>query len=262
MFLGKSFPNGNYSALKPEKLLLTLDKLERRIADRFPDSGLRQVAQEMRSVAQAVFRLSEKLSKPMWEVRIFTFIAIALLMGLTAFLATKAFQSLPAGESGLVELLQGVEAAINEIILLSLAVFFLASLEQRLKRRVALESLHRLRSISHVIDMHQLTKDPVYLLAGMPATQSSPERTYTQFELSRYFDYCTELLALSSKLAAFHLQHFQDSEVLKTVNEVEMLTHTLSDKIWQKIMLLDKTLPLPSPPAQQNSPSGGARPDD
>lgn len=242
MFLRSSFSNGKYSVLEPDKLLQTLVKLEQRIADRFPDSGLREVAHEMHSVADAVFKLSQKLSKPMWEVRIFTFIAIALIIGLTAFLANKAFHSLPAGESGLVELLQGVEAAINEIILLSLAVFFLATLEQRLKRRAALESLHRLRSISHVIDMHQLTKDPVYLLAGLPATPSSPVRTYTQFELSRYFDYCTELLAMSSKLAAFHLQHFQDSEVLKSVNEVEMLTHTLSDKIWQKIMLLDKAI--------------------
>jgi hypothetical protein len=50
------------------------------------------------------------------------------------------------------------------------------------------------------------------------------------------------LLALNSKLAALHVQYFQDSEVLKTVNEVEMLAHALSDKIWQKIIALDLTV--------------------
>ena len=43
-------------------------------------------------------------------------------------------------------------------------MLFLFSLEGRLKRRTALRMLHRLRSIAHVVDMHQLTKDPENVL--------------------------------------------------------------------------------------------------
>ncbi|RME07944.1 MAG: hypothetical protein D6816_06105 [Bacteroidetes bacterium] len=244
MFLQTRFPEGQFDQLKPDKILETLDKLQHRIEERFPGSGLNKVSLELEDVAKANIQLLLRLSRPIWEVRIFTFLTISLLIGLAVWMVAMAVRYIPAGESGLVELLQGVESAINEIILLSLAIFFLASLENRLKRRAALSSLHRLRSIAHIIDMHQLTKDPAYLLAGVPPTPSSPARQLSHKQLSRYLDYCTELLAITSKLAALHAQDFQDSEVLKTVNEVEMLAHALADKIWQKIMLLDKVQPV------------------
>jgi hypothetical protein len=55
--------------------------------------------------------------------------------------------------------------------------------------------LHRLRSIAHVVDMHQLTKDPDFALRSTAPTAASPERTLSQSELARYLDYCSELLA-------------------------------------------------------------------
>jgi hypothetical protein len=87
--------------------------------------------------------------------------------------------------------------------------------------------------------MHQLTKDPEHLLSPHLRTPSSPERQLTRFELARYLDYCTELLSLSSKLAAVHVQHLNDAVVLNAVNDVETLAANLSSKIWQKIVILD-----------------------
>jgi len=57
------------------------------------------------------------------------------------------------------ELLQGLDAGVNEIILLAVAMLFLGSLESRIKRNWALRALHELRSIAHVIDMHQTLAD-------------------------------------------------------------------------------------------------------
>ena len=125
---------------------------------------------------------------------------------------------------------------------LSLALLFLMSVETRWKRGKALRALHQLRSISHVIDMHQLTKNPQMLLAGVPATPSSPERVLTQAELVRYLGYCSELLALASKLAALHVQHLRDPVVLDAVNDVETLASGLSQKIWQKISVIELRL--------------------
>ena len=61
----------------------------------------------------------------------------------------------------------------------------------------------------------------------------------TPFELSRYLDYCTELLSLTGKVASLYVQDFQDPVALDAVNDIENLTTGLSRKIWQKIMILD-----------------------
>jgi len=53
---------------------------------------------------------------------------------------------------------------------------------------------------------------------------------------------CTELLSLSSKLAALHAQCVNDPVVLDAVNDIEVLASNLSNKIWQKIVILD-TMP-------------------
>lgn len=239
IFFSTKFPPRRYSELKPEYILATLTKLRSRIHERFPSSGLGKVADELDGVAMGIVAFTEQLPRPLWPLRILTFLAIGLLVGLTGWLCALTWRYIPAGENGLMEILQGAESAINEVIFLGLAIAFLATAENRIKRRAALDSLHRLRSIAHVVDMHQLTKDPASLVAEFEKTASSPERTMTAYELTRYLDYCAEMLAINSKLAALHVQCFQDSEVLKTVNEVEMLSHELSSKIWQKIMMLD-----------------------
>ena len=86
--------------------------------------------------------------------------------------------------------------------------------------------------------MHQLTKDPVFLLTTGPSTPSSPERTMSKFELLRYLDYCSEMVSLVSKIATLYVQGFQDPVAVSAVDEIETLTSGLSRKIWQKIMLL------------------------
>ena len=91
----------------------------------------------------------------------------------------------------------------------------MATIEGRLKRKTVLENLHRLRSIVHVIDMHQLTKDPEQVLSPtlMPTTAKS--REMTRFELVRYLDYCAEMLSISSKMAALHVQYVNDPVIAR-----------------------------------------------
>ena len=71
---------------------------------------------------------------------------------------------------------------------------------------------------------------------------SAPKRQMTPFELLRYLDYCSEMLSLISKLAALHVQHFDDAQTLTAVRDIENLTLNLAQKIWQKIMILDRML--------------------
>ena len=53
-----------------------------------------------------------------------------------------------------------VESTVNDVVFAAIAVFFLWALPERLERRTLLDLLHQLRSLAHVVDMHQLDKDP------------------------------------------------------------------------------------------------------
>lgn len=228
-----------FTELKPRPLFSTIEKLEQRIAERFPDSGLSQVCAEFRRLATECEALALRLNKPLWPVRIAAVVAACLLLFVAAGAVTVLVRQFSFNLNNIGELLQTTESAINELIFLGLALFFLTSLETRLKRRAALEALHRLRSIAHVVDMHQLTKDPAYMLGNFTETESSPHRTLSRYELTRYLDYCSELLALNSKIAALFAQNMEDPVVLAGVNDQESLTQGLAAKIWQKIMILD-----------------------
>ena len=152
---------------------------------------------------------------------------------------------LPQGFDSVFTALQVLEAGIQDVVFIGIAFAFLVTAENRLRRKQALGFIRELRAIAHIVDMHQLTKDPDRLLHPVPDTDSSPKRTLSAHQLGRYLDYCSELLSLTSKLAALYAERFNDAVVLQSVDEVEALTLGLSQKIWQKIVILDTAKPPP-----------------
>ena len=136
------------------------------------------------------------------------------------------------------QFIQVLESGINDLVLMGAGIFFLVTLETRIKRRRALAALRELRAVAHIIDMHQLTKDPEWVMARGQESAVLPPRRMTRFELSRYLDYCSEMLSITGKIAALYIQSFDDGVALAAVNEVENLTTGLSRKIWQKLMIL------------------------
>jgi hypothetical protein len=224
-----------YQQLRPDRILATLDKLQARVVARFPDAGLAQVCAELTDTAKFTSRDAAQLARPSYLWRAASLLLIGA--GVTAQIA--AFRFLRVENSSLTapELIQGLEAAVNLLILFGGAVWFTLTLEERAKRRRALDALHRLRSLAHIIDMHQLTKDPTVVL-DTHKTAASPERTMSHFELTRYLDYCAEMLALIGKLAALYGERMRDTVVIDAVNDIENLTTGLGRKIWQKITLI------------------------
>jgi len=233
-----------YSALSADSILTTLARLGDRVRERFPDRGLTGVCAELERIAHVHVKRVGEVSRPHLLLR--GLVALVLLAGL--FMAG-------VGVDQKVRLLmenpdqigfEGIEAIANILILMGAAIWFLLNLEARIKRSQALNALHELRSIAHVIDMHQLTKDPASVL-GAGRTASSPERDLPPADLMRYLDYCTEMLSLTGKLAALCMQSVRDEVVIHTVNEIEGLTTNLSSKIWQKIMIIRSEIDLPVP---------------
>lgn len=228
----------SYTSLAAPKIVETLRRLSQRIKERFPDAGLYRVSCELAATAERCAREADALGKPIWPLRIAVGV---LVVGITVLclvvawtLRPSVLQPMPFGDA-----VQVFEAAVNDVVFLAIAIWFLVSIEKRVKRSRALRSLHQLRSIAHIIDMHQLTKDPERLLSQQPDTASSPTRVLTGDQLGRYLDYCSELLSVSAKVAALYAQSLDDPIVLASVNDHETLTTGLSRKIWQKISILE-----------------------
>ena len=225
--------------LQADKIVETARILQARIEDRFPNSGLAKLSADLWNVAYASRQRSNRISRPIWSIRVTVGLLIALIVaGIIAGFWTV---ELSLGDRRLGQIVSILEAGINDAVLVGAAIFFLVTLETRMKRRRALQALHELRSLAHIIDMHQLTKDPERTLglATHPTTIHSPKRRMTPFELGRYFDYCSEMLALVSKIAGVYAHHFEDGVALAAVDQVEALSTGLSRKIWQKIMILN-----------------------
>ena len=136
---------------------------------------------------------------------------------------------------------QTLEAGLSSLFFIGASTIFVVTWEKRIKRNRALHSLHELRAMAHIVDMHQLTKDPNAILSGRTGTASSPQRPLSVVELGRYLDYCSELLSLIGKISALYSQSLDDPVVLNAVDDIEDLTTELSQKVWQKIAVLDKT---------------------
>ena len=238
----------SYRTIDPASVIATIERLERRIKERFPGRGLGQVCAEVLAVARTDAKKVVALRAPYLWVR--AGVAALAALGLGAlFLLLKEIK-LPAllrlmtpgnGEGAIFELFQGIDSAVNVFLLIGVGLFFLLRHEEREKRRLALEDLYELRSLAHVIDMHQLTKDASILHNEALRTPSSPKDKMTAFELTRYLDYCSELLSLVAKVGALYAQDVRDPVVIELVSDLEATTADLSREIWQKILIIEQT---------------------
>lgn len=237
-----------YRTVNPDLLHGTICRLEQRIGRRFPQAGLREVARELVAISDVAVRTSRHISRPIYLLRGPVYLLLVALFGLLGL------EVLVVGRWGSIEsvedFIQVLEATLGTVFFLAALVAFLLSLETRWKRARALDAIHALRAMAHVVDMHQLTKDPTEPNLG-EARMPPDERPLTVDELTRYLDFCTEMLSLIAKLGVLYVQDFPDDVVVGAMDEVENLTTGLSRKIWQKITLLraeHRPPPDPGPP--------------
>lgn len=225
-----------HQTLDDRSIIDSLEKLRSRVAERFPTRGLTKTVADLVDIARPTAREAASLGHTYWGLRILSVVAIGLAA--YGFFKLILFYRPTVGvEVELTQFTQALEAALNILLISGIFIAFFLRLENRFKRTKALNGLYRLRAIAHVIDMHQLTKDPD-TIAGSSRTSSSPLRDLNNEQLLRYLDYCAEMLSLTGKLAALYAQHFPDATVVAAVNDVEQLTTNLSRKIWQKIVLV------------------------
>lgn len=226
-----------YRSLDANSIRKTAESLQKRIDERFPSRGIGLVCAEVVDTARTSKVRAAAITSPNWWLRI----GVGFLVFVVLLIVLSVLQGISIetqGIFGMTEFLELIDAGINDLLLIGAALFFLVTLEIRFKRHRALQALHELRSLAHVIDMHQLVKDPERMLVNWSATPSSPVERMTSFELIRYLDYCSEMLSIIGKVAALYVQDFDDEVALASVNEIEDLTTGFSRKIWQKIMII------------------------
>ncbi|GIL02119.1 MAG: hypothetical protein BroJett030_20180 [Alphaproteobacteria bacterium] len=226
-----------YRQLDPARIINTAIVLERRIGERFPDAGIRKVCGELINLARDTRTEADRLAQPIWWLR--GLVAMVIVAGALMFVFIGSFITFDRIDRVGLGIVEQVEASINTLVLAGLGLFALVRLEERIKRRAAMKGLHGMRSLIHVIDMHQLTKDPIAFASDFRPTASSPKRVLGRTDLKRYLDYCSEMLSLTGKVAALYAQAVNDRDVLEAVNDIENLSTNLSRKIWQKIMLIE-----------------------
>jgi hypothetical protein len=238
-FAGVSGDKSQFTRLSATEIVQTAERLAKRIKARFPNAGLAEVAAELAAVARRSGADAGRLAEPNRLIRIS--VAAVLLAGVVvaAYVATSI--RLGHVDNDASSVVQAIEATVNVVVLVGIGVLALTQMEARWKRRRALTSLHRLRSLAHVIDMHQLAKD--FATTDRSVVAEGAEPALSPAELERYLDYCTELLSIVGKLAALYAQSCQDKGINEAVSDIEVLTTNLSRKIWQKIALV-RPLPL------------------
>jgi len=223
-----------YRTINPTKLILTISKMADRVEEHFPGSGLASVANEVAAVAEGTVERVKEIKKPRMGLRIMVGMMVALVV--SGPLLFSLLLSFSENMNNLGDFLQATDAGLHMLLVLAGGIVFLIGMENRMRRNQALEALSEFRSLAHLVDLHQINKDPGLDLVVAPEHDTRTVRS--DHELAFYLDYSGDLLSIVGKLAAFYAQNLQDRVVLDAVNEIETLTSTLSNKLWLKILVL------------------------
>jgi hypothetical protein len=234
-------PAGDEVQLVADHVAATVAQLERRIHARFGERGLTKAA---RDLARLVVQVEGEAALSRARLRRMTLsarmVALVIVAATLSVLIISLHSAISDGLARTADWVPLVESSINDLVFAAIAVVFLWAFPERLERRSLLRLLHRLRSLAHVIDMHQLSKDPEQVSPTYAPTAQSVMHGLDADQLHHYLNYCSEMLSLTAKTAALCAEHSTDGLVLETISYIETLTTELCNKIWQKISLLPR----------------------
>jgi len=228
----------SYRSLDSTKLIATADKIIGQIEEIFPHSGLAGVANAFGELVRETIGKVHELERPLWRTRIFSGLLILIVVIWAVIIPFTL--NLNNEVSNWAEFMEGTDAALHLLVILGGGLFFIASWETRKKRHSALDALSELRSLAHIIDMHQITKDPG-LEHIIPVSEGMEDhRTVkSDAQLALYLDFSSDMLSIVGKMASLYAKSLHDRTVLDAVNEIESLSNGLCSKLWQKIMIIN-----------------------
>jgi hypothetical protein len=239
--VARTSPAGDEVQLAADHVGTTVAHLERRIFARFGERGLTKAARDLGQLVVLVQSQAEQSHDRLRRRTLVARAASIAIVGATVVALVFGLRSaVLEGLARTTDWVPLVESVVNDFVFAAIAVVFLWAFPERLERRTLLGLLHRMRSLAHVIDMHQLSKDPEQLSPSYEPTPQSILHGLDADQLYHYLTYCSEMLSLTAKTSALCGEHSADGVVLETISYIETLTTELSNKIWQKISLLPR----------------------
>ncbi|MDB2674144.1 hypothetical protein N9Y81_04245 [Akkermansiaceae bacterium] len=223
-----------YREIDPTKLIHTVSRMAERVEEQFPSSGLSAVANEVAAVAEGTVARVAEIKKPRIGLRIA--VGIMVLLVLSGPLLFSFVLSFSKEVTNLGDFLEATDAGLHMLLVLAGGIFFLVGMENRMRRNQALDAIAEFRSLAHLVDLHQINKDPG--LDSLKPPEDDKRTVRSDEALASYLDFSGDLLSIVGKLAAYYAQNLSDRVVLDAVNEIETLTSSLSNKLWLKILVL------------------------
>src|SRR5690349_6553597 len=104
----------SFRQLDATSITRTLEETCERIRERFPESNLLRLAEQLQAVSLEAAETEQYLQRPNWPLRIGGGIAIVVLLALLVVVAAITVDT-PA-EMTLSDLLQSIEAGINDVV--------------------------------------------------------------------------------------------------------------------------------------------------
>ncbi len=126
------------------------------------------------------------------------------------------------------EILGTLDAAANLAFLTVGLMFLVYRFRVEKRREKVMRMLHRIRSLVHLLDMVQLTKN----------LEVEPKGDLSIADKIRYLDACSQAAALAGKSAALLIGEYDEPSVISAVTEIEIVCSGISQKIWAKIAVL------------------------
>ncbi len=245
LFLAESFSMrrmSNSPTLIPERIVESLRMLSDRVHSRFPDRGLARHVEWFVDYAGRVLPAGESNLKAPKVVRAASWIGGVAVTA--ALFSPIYFVRRIDGMDQLPVFLGSLDALVTVLAATVGGFYTMRSIEHEFVRRQALAGLHTLRSFAHVTDMLQVTKSPTQIL--FPGSEPADGVVIQSglrddaASLSHYLTYCSELYALTAKVAALYGEWTSDTVVLSAVDDIEDLCANLESKTTQKILLLEQ----------------------
>ena len=230
--------NTTAAELNPKKLCKTIHSLEVIVAEKFPERSFRKTILELSKVAKEAKELSYKLSgKHVVAWTIIIAAPIVLLCAISYLFIVYAHFSSDEAQTGILEYSDTLDLFVNLIVLSVMGSYALFRQYRLRRRKRAMQILHKLRSIAHVIDLTQHGKNYQFIVD----TQDHKSDKYISLDdCIQYLTYSSQALSLTSKVAAILIEDYNDNTVIASVCEIESLCTGISLKIWQKIETLQR----------------------
>ena len=149
--------SATFRRLEAGKIIETVKALHGRIEERFPGSGLGKVIGELRQVAEETVERTRWIQQPHLLLRC---VAVVLSLGIIILLGFLLAHIRQFDFQDFTNSVQALDSSISSVVFVGAAILFFLNWKHRIKRDRALKAIHELRALAHIVDMHQLTKDP------------------------------------------------------------------------------------------------------